>query len=1064
MPLTRVTDRRRSRDRRLHNEHYNDVQRASRAQRLSSRAQQADRRSAVLFYRCFTERPTHGVPAHRSFQQGNSWWSRFHGVMKRCRWKAPAWSRTCEKCHAFLMDGEDASFCCNKGKWIAPPLPPLPPKLSNMVEHSTSKRLLSSQSRCLNNLFCFTAIGASKGFQHFNSAPASVAITGRTYHRLFDIADASHTLHWFLYDSLERDKKAKEFKVPSDWTRALNEDLQVVNPYVHNLRMFRTIPEPTPCALELADVGQNGDFAAILHAANSTAVNPRSIVIWRNRDEQPTFVPIFSRHYEPLQYPLLFPHGTAGWGLTPTTSGQYQNTLPLTQRQWYRSRLLTDPRFRIFGRLTCEYLCDMYSRVEEERLKFIHNSRETLATDHFDDAEHDGDEQTNISLPASFMGSRKWASEQTADSLALARTYGPPSLFITMTCNPDWPEIVAQLLPGQHATDSPVVVARAFKNRLHRLFHILRTKIGDITYLTSSNEFQKRGFPHSHIVIQVCSVHSHAQFPSNVQCKIRPELPIHEIDCIVKARLPQDNPSLQAKVQKFMTHNPNHLTREVSRCRKGNKCIYGFPHPITPRTSVNEDGRVLYRRSTERDRWIAPHIPELIDQLDCHIYVDIVFTVSIFTYLYKYLYKGPDHTSFHIPRPQDDPVDETKDYVEARYLSAHEAAWRILGFHITSKTPSVACLPVHLPDQNIPRFSGRSTTQQDTTSLLMRYFKRPPQHTFDNITYCDYFKDFVLYKWNDSDVLQPGQFLEERNGHCVRNKVCTRQVGCKVSRITMVSPTAGELFYLRCLLMRRAARSYSDLRTVEGTTYDTFHDAAIHFGIFTTENEAHYVMVEAVASFCTPHALRFLFARMILEGYPALPLWNEFKMHLAQDFVLSTHSEERGVDNALKAISDNVHDGGRSLTHFGLPEPLFRSPEVVIEQELYAPRTGALLLQARAQFRTMNDEQRTIFTTVVLTATSYSQLGHLCERPFFVEGKPGRGKTFVVDAICSQLRGQAFIVLIVGSSALAATLYEGGRTAHNVFQIPVLEVSRGAAFSHVLIIPFRRITSACSLL
>lgn len=117
---------------------------------------------------------------------------------------------------------------------------------------------------------------------------------------------------------------------------------------------------------------------------------------------------------------------------------------------------------------------------------------------------------------------------------------------------------------------------------------------------------------------------------------------------------------------------------------------------------VNKDGRVVYRRSTEEDWWIAPHIPELIQELDCHIYADLVFTVSIFTYLYKYSYKGPDHTSFHIPWSQGEPVDETKDYVEARYLSAHEAAWRILGFHIMSKMLSVACLPVHLLDNNIP--------------------------------------------------------------------------------------------------------------------------------------------------------------------------------------------------------------------------------------------------------------------------------------------------------------------------------------------------------------------------
>jgi len=35
------------------------------------------------------------------------------------------------------------------------------------------------------------------------------------------------------------------------------------------------------------------------------------------------------------------------------------------------------------------------------------------------------------------------------------------------------------------------------------------------------------------------------------------------------------------------------------------------------------------------------HIPELVDELDCHIFVDIVYTVAIFMYLYKYMFKGP---------------------------------------------------------------------------------------------------------------------------------------------------------------------------------------------------------------------------------------------------------------------------------------------------------------------------------------------------------------------------------------------------------------------------------------
>jgi hypothetical protein len=143
----------------------------------------------------------------------------------------------------------------------------------------------------------------------------------------------------------------------------------------------------------------------------------------------------------------------------------------------------------------------MYSQIEEEWLNFIQQSRQSDSAESLDDNTLDDSE--NIELPCSFMGSRKWASEQTADSLALACTYGPPSFFITMTCNPDWPEIKSRLRPGQNAYEAPIVVACAFKNRLQRLMDILKTKMGSLTYMTTSTKFQMRGFPHSHIVVQV---------------------------------------------------------------------------------------------------------------------------------------------------------------------------------------------------------------------------------------------------------------------------------------------------------------------------------------------------------------------------------------------------------------------------------------------------------------------------------------------------------------------------------------------------------------------------------
>ena len=86
------------------------------------------------------------------------------------------------------------------------------------------------------------------------------------------------------------------------------------------------------------------------------------------------------------------------------------------------------------GHLTCEYVVDMYSRVEEERLNYLHIGRWQQVQI------HSINDDTNIAfentLLSSFMGSRAWASEQVADALALCWEFGKPSLFITMTTNP----------------------------------------------------------------------------------------------------------------------------------------------------------------------------------------------------------------------------------------------------------------------------------------------------------------------------------------------------------------------------------------------------------------------------------------------------------------------------------------------------------------------------------------------------------------------------------------------------------------------------------------------------
>jgi hypothetical protein len=90
-----------------------------------------------------------------------------------------------------------------------------------------------------------------------------------------------------------------------------------------------------------------------------------------------------------------------------------------------------------------------------------------------------------------------------------------------------------------------------------------------------------------------------------------------------------------------------------------------------------------------------------------------------------------------------------------------------------------------------------------------------------------------------------------------------------MAHIQNVSPAAGELFYLCCLLTHQAARSFEDLCIFEDNRFDTFYEAAIHLGLFVTMDEGYYSMEEAVASYIPPSQLQFLCTHIILEGYPA---------------------------------------------------------------------------------------------------------------------------------------------------------------------------------------------------
>jgi hypothetical protein len=81
-------------------------------------------------------------------------------------------------------------------------------------------------------------------------------------------------------------------------------------------------------------------------------------------------------------------------------------------------------------------------------------------------------------------------SDRIADALALYYSLNQLSLFIMMTTNSKWPEIISQLKAGQTALDTLVIICRAFQNCLAALCKFLHSYFGHILYRITVIEFR----------------------------------------------------------------------------------------------------------------------------------------------------------------------------------------------------------------------------------------------------------------------------------------------------------------------------------------------------------------------------------------------------------------------------------------------------------------------------------------------------------------------------------------------------------------------------------------------
>ncbi|XP_074298499.1 uncharacterized protein LOC141629383 [Silene latifolia] len=201
------------------------------------------------------------------------------------------------------------------------------------------------------------------------------------------------------------------------------------------------------------------------------------------------------------------------------------------------------------GRCFQKYVVDMYVKIENTRLDYFRNNQETIWADLYQvivDIVVSGEVSAakvgkRIVLPPSFLGGPWNMKKRYLNSVALVQIYGKPDLFITMTCNANWPEIKEQLAAGEGSQNRPDIVARVFRAKLLALKNQIVDKriFREVAAYAYVVEFQKRGLPHVHFLIILKDGHK-LKSPADYDKFVSAEIP------------PMENPTLRATVLKHI--------------------------------------------------------------------------------------------------------------------------------------------------------------------------------------------------------------------------------------------------------------------------------------------------------------------------------------------------------------------------------------------------------------------------------------------------------------------------------------------------------------------------------
>ncbi len=784
----------------------------------------------------------------------------------------------------------------------------------------------------------------------------------------------------------------------------------------------------------------------------ANVLNTSNILFIKKSQEQPVNI-YETPGGEELAFPWLYPNGQNGF-IPSAHESQTLRKQNISPSMYFRLRIFSkDERWRK-DRTFLLHACVAYDLMQmknainiylKTRKPVSHGQSEPVTAGNVLDPLLQSDLVSNsCGFLSRLRGTAPYLKDSLYDLLAMIKTLGPPTLFVTLSADDlKWPEIT-MLLQGlsyeealkfkdnyKQLPEDPVLAAVHFHRRYKALFkHVIEKHQplgGKVLDSFIRVEFQNRGSPHYHIFYWI-----------DRKLQTNEEITAY-IDEVCSVDIPDE--SEDEEMHKLVTRLQTHHHSDKYCRQKCHKCRFGFPQKVSDKTyllntfdmySKANRGKMYVIKRKENARMVNAYNPTILRNWQANMDISYIHNAdSLAYYVCKYVCKAePEELKnalgelFQNVFAQHPNLSRRQKMthigmcvLKKRRVSAQEVAFKLSDMPIIQSSRKIVHVNTRLPDKRFRRLKSRreietlSEENPNSTDIfmdgLLEYYKARPIE----------FEQMSLYEFASWYEKCPTPKTRSHGKSLPRYKLLGKDTWIKKRQKAAIVrsppfPILSQDNFYSLLMLHLPHRNESELIPPHSDAKAAFKAKSPNFQQY---DNCHYSLTQDV-----DNALR----RIQLAE-------NELQATYEDDDTDTENDDTPFNFPQIPHIEDHIFD------HHSMPSSEeMHSVDLESIQNHIREVSPLSLQEYQVRLSQLSKSQRTVFNYVDEMAKK--------KEPFFlfISGGAGTGKSFLTEVLmthieltCGQIEGVA-VTRAAAPTGAAATQIAGSQTLHSLLKLP----------------------------